>query len=1614
MPSITSNNLFQRVTRDYSLRRIQETDPSRFSKTLLQISDQQSRDKQYEKGLEYLRTYIASLQAKLNTLVEELNGIYDNMLNQILYKKADSKDTSKLLNVLPNATNTDPCTSAIAKYDPKSLEITPYSNNVRNYMYNTMFGSKGLDLANYYDYSQTNNTTVARSYYEQSDPNVSDIAVHHELGASVFGTLNYLWQWDLDRVNATYATTKDSFIDDSGRLHVPPGDPRAGSPGVVEDSSLSIATSLQNPSGGNTNNLQVNVTDLQPNRGVFLPGTEKGSTDVVMLDESFEKKTAMSGWITTYDHSGSMASGNTLLVQVPIDPNDLSLGYVLKPAYEGMNQWGIDETPPITNNPLQFNVDLAAAGNVTNSGAVGTPPVGGPSNPPPLYSTTEPAGLQSGHSAHFGNIKVVTYDDIVYAPHSTYRFDPSVVREHFNDPVSVSGATLLGTSTGGWQALGNTNLIDSAPSYDTHAPYQAPFTTNPAGLGDPIYGTPQRNTLDISYFNGGLDAGNLTIKSPTFNLSGFEGVTYGGKQYYKLNPYGYKYVYDLSHDFEGYPNPAGGADYDVIIEEQLRNANNIDIKDDTGSTIFQTTDTIVTQAKTFGFTQHDPYANIFFSNPNWASNTNFNSYDPGTSQYIFKNFVSPITYGSVGSSNASMSFDFIEKPKLDPTGDLTGGVQWLYDYPLPGYSGYPTGYINTPVDFRKGGQTVNVNMQSDGHNDTPIPWWIVAASPYVPVSTYGPYSNWYGDPRSGGDLSAWIGTASGLPNAAAYESGAAHAYQAANIESEATRWQLDDVYMKATGYSKGEMITPKMDFSKMESGYLTFDDRVETSNDFIEHKEVYYSFDADDNGNGTWQPLTSVWKNGTNKQEWQGNTVEIPCAGGQSNVRVKFVFDTRRDTTNPNPTGSNFAKQTDYDGWNIDNIKLVGRKAEPTDFYYYRQDLNSEFVTGQGAKLSSGPIADISGIGSTAAQVNTVTYGPPPTTVADTKFTNTVSGTTSSAADTVSFNLVSPINTTAPTTFENFHVNNADKTNSVSSAVTANITATGAFGTAISPGTTGATLLNPYFGQTTNIAVSTTAPFFNGQQISVGGTVVTVTNVGAGFIDVSAPGITGSSGTAIDFAPVAITSAIVAQSTNIPVSNTAALVPLIGQQIVIGGTVVTLTSLGIPGTINVSAPVTAAANKMVKDYISPQPSSKNLYWDITGTSTNNNTTSATISFVSGIGTGGVWDGTPPTINGPGVPPSGANIIFDNNPFYTDGTYQGIYDANDTLIDTSDELTMSSTSSITYNPPAQKPESSTTIDGIDLSVSSAATLTFDFQDLTVLPGPETDRVLELYNTAGTLVYTQHFPGAVGPQNISINLGTTVPPLVTASGSGETNVKAVFTVKSTDGLRSLMSSEHIIPYWVVNNIKVQKTDIPSDKVGLYTSTYETGVYNVTQPNSTVSFDYSGLSDPLGRIKTISRKAYYSSDNGVTWNPLFSADAATGSAVTYVNSGNMNIPMGNIKLKFESVLDIPSNVNVPAKNDFFDVRNISFKHTLGDGYNKLEVGAASTLAAFASPGDTTVTVTNGASFKVGDTITIGTNNYSIVGGKVTRKYINNITSNNSSTINKCIISNRDNDTI
>lgn len=233
--SISSQSLFNRVSTEFQIRRLNTIDPSKFTQSIIQMSDNISRDKNYEKSLEWLRTYVASLQAKLNSLVEELNNLYDLMLTEAMYKRADSKNTARLVNNTRNAADAPQFDYMVPHPAGDSGKgLAPYDAYLQTYYYNPFFGSRAMDFNSYLDQKNPKDLDVARTYYE----NVGN--THHELGSSAFGTIGYLWLWDVDRINSSYATTMDRFMDANGDLHVPTYDPLVGQPGVIGDPTLDL------------------------------------------------------------------------------------------------------------------------------------------------------------------------------------------------------------------------------------------------------------------------------------------------------------------------------------------------------------------------------------------------------------------------------------------------------------------------------------------------------------------------------------------------------------------------------------------------------------------------------------------------------------------------------------------------------------------------------------------------------------------------------------------------------------------------------------------------------------------------------------------------------------------------------------------------------------------------------------------------------------------------------------------------------------------------------------------------------------------------------------------------------------------------------------------------------------------------------------------------------------------------------------------------------------------------------------------------------------------------------------------------------------------------------
>ncbi|MBT9545586.1 MAG: hypothetical protein IV090_09375 [Candidatus Sericytochromatia bacterium] len=221
MTSIFSGQLYHNFLKDNNQYRLETYDVNRFQRTIEQMSNQGLAEKELREGLEYQQAKMADMQSKLNELIEKLNNVYRQFVeNKTMFRKVSQEPkyygSSSILNGLPNVDNP----SGLPGVYPTGPDgILPFDDpgRIRNYSYNPFFGSKATDESD---------KTLNRTFWEE--PNQILEQAYTENGA-FWSSIAYLWGWDLDRINATYATTS------------------------------------------NNNTLQVNVTALQPNKPQYPP-----------------------------------------------------------------------------------------------------------------------------------------------------------------------------------------------------------------------------------------------------------------------------------------------------------------------------------------------------------------------------------------------------------------------------------------------------------------------------------------------------------------------------------------------------------------------------------------------------------------------------------------------------------------------------------------------------------------------------------------------------------------------------------------------------------------------------------------------------------------------------------------------------------------------------------------------------------------------------------------------------------------------------------------------------------------------------------------------------------------------------------------------------------------------------------------------------------------------------------------------------------------------------------------------------------------------------------------------------------------------------------------------
>lgn len=231
MVNIFNGNVSQRFLRDTNITRLQDFNINRFSKTILQSAAQAQREESVKKGFEFHQAMMADLQTKLGEMVEKLNNLYRKFISdRAAFRKVVNDpgytNTSKLLNNFGDRSNPSGNTGHPAGVN-NILDFQD-PDRIRNYTYNPFFGSKAIDQSD---------QNLIRTQWQQEHDGSGTLENSYTENGAFWSSVAYLWGWDIDRFNATYATTDDT----------------------------------QGSVTGDTDNIQVNVTALQPNKPAFPP-----------------------------------------------------------------------------------------------------------------------------------------------------------------------------------------------------------------------------------------------------------------------------------------------------------------------------------------------------------------------------------------------------------------------------------------------------------------------------------------------------------------------------------------------------------------------------------------------------------------------------------------------------------------------------------------------------------------------------------------------------------------------------------------------------------------------------------------------------------------------------------------------------------------------------------------------------------------------------------------------------------------------------------------------------------------------------------------------------------------------------------------------------------------------------------------------------------------------------------------------------------------------------------------------------------------------------------------------------------------------------------------------
>lgn len=167
---VFNEGLFERFTRDAFIGLQEDFSTQRFNQSVLQMSEEKSRQEEFDFGVQWHQTYISALITRLNQKIEQLNNLYTTMLEYLTHKRVMDDDTADPMTALAN----DGSGGGLVREGKTILDKNQY---VYNHGYNPYYGSRAVNVhddtlvrLNYVDYTTPQEVWINDYKNQQGQP----------------------------------------------------------------------------------------------------------------------------------------------------------------------------------------------------------------------------------------------------------------------------------------------------------------------------------------------------------------------------------------------------------------------------------------------------------------------------------------------------------------------------------------------------------------------------------------------------------------------------------------------------------------------------------------------------------------------------------------------------------------------------------------------------------------------------------------------------------------------------------------------------------------------------------------------------------------------------------------------------------------------------------------------------------------------------------------------------------------------------------------------------------------------------------------------------------------------------------------------------------------------------------------------------------------------------------------------------------------------------------------------------------------------------------------------------------------------------------------------------